>query len=209
LGGLAVGSEGTIYVQSANKLLALTPRELKLKLSFTSSSNVTPVVFPYKGHDLIVSAGSGGRLLLIDSQSLTPLFQTEQLSTVWGGLSSWQDESGTRWVYAPDWGSGTIVAFKIEESNGKPVLTQAWISRKMNSPEPPVITNGVVFALSAGESTHATLYALDAATGKEMYASGDQVTAPGNLTGIALANGRVYFTTNDSTLYAFGIFLER
>jgi len=75
-----------------------------------------------------------------------------------------------------------------------------------------------VFALSAGEytrderpksSARSTLYALDSATGKEMYSSGDQVTAPGNLTGIALANGRVYFTTNDSTLYAFGIFLER
>jgi outer membrane protein assembly factor BamB len=101
------------------------------------------------------------------------------------------------------------VAYKVEEANGKPVLTQAWVSRNMSSPEPPVITNGVVFALSAGESTHATLYALDAATGKEMYSTGDQVTAPGNLTGITLANGRVYFTTNDGTLYAFGIFLER
>jgi outer membrane protein assembly factor BamB len=222
LGGLAVGSDGTVYVQSANKLLALTPKELKLKLSFASSSNATPVVFPYKGHDLIVSAGSGGRLYLLDSDSLTPLHQTEPLATgdhgVWGGLSSWQDESGTRWVYAPVWGRGAIVAFKVEESDGKPMLTQAWTSRNMSSPEPPVITNGVVFTLSAGEysrderpkgSARATLYALDSATGKEMYSSGDQVAAPGNLTGIALANGRVYFTTNDGTLYAFGIFLDR
>jgi outer membrane protein assembly factor BamB len=209
LGGLAVGSDGTVYMQTKSKLLALTPRELKLKLSFTASSNVTPVVFPYKGHDVIVSAGGDGRLYLLDSQSLTPLFQTEPLSNVWGGLSSWQDEGGTRWVYAPDWGRGAIVAFKVEESDGKPVLTQVWTSRKMSSPEPPVITNGVVFALAAGESSHATLYALDAATGKEMYSTGDQVTAPGNLTGITLANGRVFFTTNDSTLYAFGIFLER
>jgi outer membrane protein assembly factor BamB len=209
-------------VQTANKLLALTSRELKLKQSFTSSSNATPLVFPYKGRDLIVSAGSGGRLYLLDSESLTPLHQTEPLATgdhgVWGGLSSWQDESGTRWVYAPVWGRGVIVAFKVEESDGKPVLAQAWTSRNMSSPEPPVITNGVVFVLSAGEytrderpkgSARATLYALDSATGKELYSSGDQVAAPGNLTGIALANGRVYFTTNDSTLYAFGIFLER
>ena len=78
--------------------------------------------------------------------------------------------------------------------------------------------SGVVFALSAGEytrderpkgATHATLYALDSATGKELYSTGDQVTAPGNLTGMTIANGRVYFTTNDGTLYAFGIFLER
>jgi outer membrane protein assembly factor BamB len=184
-----------------------------LKQSFDlSSSGTTPVVFPFKGRDLIISAGRGGRLYLMDSQSLTALHQTEPLSAgeIWGGLSSWQDDDGTRWVLAPVWGpAGAIVAFKVEESNGKPALTQAWVSRNMSSPEPPVITNGVVFALSAGESTHATLYALDAATGKEMYSTGDQVTAPGNLTGITLANGRVYFTTNDGTLYAFGIFLER
>ena len=208
LGGLAVGSDGTVYVQTKDKLLALSSKELKLKLSFASSSKVTPVVFPYKGRDLIVSAGSG-RLYLLDSQSLKPLFQTEPLSNVWGGLSSWQDEGGTRWVYAPDWGRGAIVAFKVEDADGKPVLRQAWTSRKMSWPEPAVITNGVVFALSAGESSHATLYALDAATGQEMYSSGDQVTSAGNLTGITLANGRVYFTTNDGTLYAFGIFLER
>jgi outer membrane protein assembly factor BamB len=221
LGGLAFGADGTVYVQTGNKLLALTPKALKLKLSFTSSSNAaTPVVFPYKGRDLIVSAGNGGRLYLLDSQSLTSLYQTEPLSTgeIWGGLSSWQDEAGTRWVFAPLWGRGAVIAFKVEELNGKPVLTQAWTSRNMSSPEPPVITNGLVFALSAGEysrderpkgSTHATLYALDAATGKEMYSTGDQVTAPGSLTGVTVANGRVYFTTNDNTLYAFGIFLER
>jgi outer membrane protein assembly factor BamB len=213
LGGLAIGADGTVYVQTANKLLALTSKDLKLKQSLTSSSNgTTPVVFPYKGRDLIASAGKGGRLYLLDSQSLTALNQTEPLSAgeIWGGLSSWQDESGTRWILAPVGGpAGAIVAYRVEESNGKPALTQAWVSRNMSSPEPPVITNGVVFALSAGESTHATLYALDAATGKEMYSTGDQVTAPGNLTGITLANGRVYFTTNDGTLYAFGIFLER
>jgi outer membrane protein assembly factor BamB len=213
LGGLAIGADGTVYVQTANKLLALTSKDLKLKQSFDlSSSGTTPVVFPFKGRDLIISAGKGGRLYLMDSQSLTALHQTEPLSAgeIWGGLSSWQDDDGTRWVLAPVWGpAGAIVAFKVEESNGKPALTQAWVSRNMSSPEPPVITNGVVFALSAGESTHATLYALDAATGKEMYSTGDQVTAPGNLTGITLANGRVYFTTNDGTLYAFGIFLER
>ena len=78
----------------------------------------------------------------------------------------------------------------------------------MNNPLPPVVTSGVVFVVAAGPP-HAMLYALDAATGKEMYSTGNQVTAPANLTGVTLANGRVYFTTTDRTLYAFGIFLER
>jgi outer membrane protein assembly factor BamB len=58
-------------------------------------------------------------------------------------------------------------------------------------------------------ASHATLYALDAATGKELYSTRDQVTSPGSLTGVTVANGRVFFTTTDNTLYGFGIYLER
>ncbi len=267
LGGLALGTDGMVYVQTgagpldpasnkwSNTVVALTPKDLKLKQYFTAPGGsattenpeinlTTPVVFAYKGRDVIVSTGNDGRLYLLDSQTMggdnhkTPLYQTLPVSSagrgIWGGLSSWQDADGTRWVLAPVWGAvnselklpgangaapnGSIVAFKVEELDGKPVLTPAWVSRDMSSPLPPVITSGVIFALSAGAytrderpkgSTHATLYALDGTNGKEMYSTGSQVTAPGNLTGLTVANGRVYFATNDSTLYAFGIFLER
>jgi outer membrane protein assembly factor BamB len=112
--------------------------------------------------------------------------------------------------------SGCIVAFKVEDQNGKPVLTPAWVSRDVSSPLPTVIASGVVFALSSGDfggrrslgGSHATLYALDAATGKELYSSRNLVTAPAALTGMTLANGRVYFGTTDGTAYAFGMYLE-
>jgi outer membrane protein assembly factor BamB len=91
-----------------------------------------------------------------------------------------------------------------------------------------VIAQGVVFALSNGEftrrikksrglarveerpknGTHAILYALDAATGKEIYSTGDQVAAPGSLTGLSIANGRLYFATTDNAMNVFGKFLE-
>ena len=84
---------------------------------------------------------------------------------------------------------GAIVAFKVEEKNGKFQLTPAWMSRDMDQAEPPVIANGIVFAYGSGEntrqayadkgladfsplrikaSTKAVLYALDAQTGKEL-----------------------------------------
>ena len=250
LGGMAFGSDGTVFVQAGDgptdpaskkwsrTLLALTPKDLAVKQYFTMPAGaglkgappVTPVVFQVNGKDVVVTAGSDGALYLLDGQApggedhKTPLAKTLPLTKsgqgVWGGLSSWQDADGTRWVLAPVWGPlnpdlkleggahGSIVALRIENQNGLPALTPVWASRDMSSPEPPVITSGVVFALAAG-SDHATLYALDGATGKEMYSTGNQVSAPANLTGITLANGRVYFTTTDSTLYAFGIFLER
>ena len=260
IGGLAFGTDGTLYLQTgdgptdpaSNKwsrtLLALTPKDLTVKQYFSTPSGsatkgaspATPVVFAVNGKDVVVTAGSDGALYLLDAQALggddhkTPLSKTVPLTTagrgIWGGLSSWQDADGTRWVLAPVWGKlspelklggegvahGAIVAFRVDDHEGKPTLTPAWASRDMSSPEPPVITSGVVFALSAGEyaseekgSGHATLYAFDGATGKELYSTGSQVNAPANLTGMTLANGRVYFTTTDGFLYAFGIFLER
>ena len=122
--------------------------------------------------------------------------------------------------------NGAVVAFKLEGKGGKLQLTPAWISRDMNHAEPPVIANGVVFAYGSGEnttqaypdrgladlsplriaaSTHATLYALDADTGKELYSSGDQITSFAHFGGLSVANGRVYLGTFDSVLYCFGL----
>jgi outer membrane protein assembly factor BamB len=217
LGGPCIGADGTVYVQTSDRLLALSPRDLQLKQSFSLASNLanepSPLVFPFEERDLIVVAGKDGRLYLLDSASLgAPLSQAPLAGQVWGGLSSWQDADGVRWVLAPVWGpssAGSIVAFKVEEQDGKPVLTQAWASRDIPSPLPPVIASGVVFALASGKSgSHATLYALDAATGKELYSSRNLVTAPAALTGITVANGRVYFGTTDGTAYAFGMYME-
>jgi len=96
----------------------------------------------------------------------------------------------------------------------------------MSHAEPPVVANGVVFAYGSGEntvqaypdrglldssplriaaSTHATFYALDAETGKELYSSGDQIASFAHFGGLSIANGRVYLGTYDSVLYCFGL----
>ena len=67
----------------------------------------------------------------------------------------------------------------------------------------------LVFALDGGNaSTHATLYALDAATGKQLFSSGDAIHTYSHLAGMSLGDGHVFFTTHDNTLYSFGIPLE-
>jgi len=231
LGGIAIGTSGTIYIAGSDgSITALAPKVLTESGKFAGTgklgSQATPVVFTYKDRDMIVAPTADGRLTLLDpKQMATAAYQTPALGKIWGGISSWLDTDGTRWIAAPVWGpvstetkfgiangpaaNGSIVAFKVEEPNGLPVLTSAWISRNLESPEPPVITSGVVFALAAGrKGGHATLYAFDAATGNEMYSSKDAVTQPANLDGVTIANGRVFFTTVDGTLYGFGIHLE-
>jgi len=54
-------------------------------------------------------------------------------------------------------------------------------------------------------SSHATLYALDAQTGKELYSSGDQITSFVHFGGVSVANGHVYLGTFESILYCFGL----
>jgi outer membrane protein assembly factor BamB len=198
--------------------------------------NAFPVVVTLKDKELIAAAGKDGTLVLLDSASLggpehyTPLAQTDTLAKpakrgAWESLASWQDKAGVVWVLASIVGPvapdvkfattngaaphGSIVAFKVEEKDGHPVLTPGWISRDLNNPAPPAIANGVVFALDGGSaSTHATLYALDAATGNTLYTSGDAIQSYTHLAGMSIGDGHVFFTTHDNTLYSFGIPLE-
>ena len=177
----------------------------------------------------------------------TPLMCNQEVNFaaagVWGSMASWEDKDGTRWVIVPFWGpvhpdfkpplsngavtNGAIVAFKVEEKNGKPSLTPAWISRDMNQAEAPLVANGVVYAYGSGESNiqataaeglaannspnrvrnsgHAIIYALDARTGKELWSSGNQIASFAHFTGLSVANGRVYLGTYDSILYSFGL----
>jgi outer membrane protein assembly factor BamB len=195
-----------------------------------------PVVFIYKDKELIAAPGADGGLVLLDSASLggtdhhTPLAQTGKLSKgakrdAWEGLATCQDKSGAFWVlasidgpvepgtkFANDNGPathGSIVAFKVEEQDGHTTLAPGWISRDLINPAPPVIANGVVFALEGGNpSGHATLYALDAASGKQLYTSGDAIQTYSHLAGMSVGDGHVFFTTHDNTLYSFGIPLE-
>ncbi|HZT29171.1 MAG TPA: PQQ-binding-like beta-propeller repeat protein [Bryobacteraceae bacterium] len=177
----------------------------------------------------------------------SPLYLNEDVDFagrgVWGAFATWQDGQGARWLYAPAWGplhseapkfairngeapNGSILGFRVEEKDGKPQLAPAWVSRDMNVPEPPVVVNGVVLAVSSGENVrqldteghlltseqrathptgHATLYAFDAQTGKELFSSGDTMPSFTHFSGLAVAGGRVYVSNYDGTLYAFGV----
>ena len=119
--------------------------------------------------------------------------------------------------------NGSIVAFKLVDEGGKLTLEPAWASRDLTSPAAPLVFNGVVFALSTGEhrpanasataaaraksSLPAVLYALDPATGKELWSSGKTITSFAR-GGLSASAGQVYLVTFDNTLYAFGIPME-
>lgn len=225
-GGVAVGGDGTVYVQTLTKLLALTPKDLQLKQEFdlpgTSAEGASPMVFTLGDREVVMTAGKDGRLGLVDAGAASGTADTTAVAANITGMATWQEMDGPRWVLASvagalrpsldvpvkngPAGAGSIVAFTVEDQNGKAVLTPKWVSPDIPSPAPPVVANGVVFAVSGG--SRATLYALDAATGRELYSSRNLVTTPAAGSGLTVANGRAYFSTADGTFYAFGIYLE-
>ena len=106
------------------------------------------------------------------------------------------------------------------------MLTPAWNSLNMSVPTPVIIANGVVFALSDGDSPvqfgpsgnllnvedrkaktgHAIVYALDAATGDVLvYQRGHNSRASRISARSVVGGGRIYVGTEDGMLYAFGL----
>lgn len=115
------------------------------------------------------------------------------------GAATWEDARGVRWRYVPT--ANGITAFRG---------TEVWKSGAMDSPAQPAIVNGVVLVLATGSATkHATLYGLDAVTGKELFSSADAISSFVSAKGLAVANGHICLTTADDVLYCFGIPMER
>jgi len=109
---------------------------------------------------------------------MTSLYQSPRLGNdtqdfqalgVWGSLATWQSDKGERWVYTPMWGapgktspkfpitngdapSGSVMALKVVEDQGKVSLQPGWISRDLNLASSPVVANGIVYALQTAES---------------------------------------------------------
>jgi outer membrane protein assembly factor BamB len=52
---------------------------------------------------------------------------------------------------------------------------------------------------------NAVLYAFDAQTGKELYNSGEAMKQFTHFSGLAIADGRLFCTTYDGVIYAFGL----
>jgi hypothetical protein len=250
----------------SDSVIALSGKDLSLADYFTPANrawltkkdldmgNISPVVFPFQDWELIAASGKEGAIFLLDSKSLgggdhrTPLYRSPRFANdevnlsgkgFWGAFTTWEDSSGTRWLYAPangppaeglsfihDYGptpDGSVMGFKVELKDGKPSLTPAWNSVNMGVPTPSIVANGMIIVLSDGDNpsqispngaqytvaariglaTHATLYVLDAVTGKVLFSSREIIKGFSHFGGIAVAGGRIYVPTYDGTLYCF------
>jgi hypothetical protein len=258
--GPSFGTDGTIYVATtadastppsphANSVVARDRATLQPKDWLTTDGadfNASPVVFKLKDRELTAVSGNDGRLYLLDTGSLggtdhrTPLHVTAKYSAAGqgGGLATWEDDEGKRWIAASVVGrptaglkftsnglapAGSIVAFTLVDAGGRPTLAPAWRSPNLVSPLAPLVVNGMVFAVSSGED-RAGPATLGAAQRRQrsvparLYVldatSGKPLWNSGlTITStararIAAGSGQVYLVTEDNHLYAFGIPME-
>ena len=114
---------------------------------------------------------------------------------------------------------GSIMAFEVrmDPDKNRPALDPVWISRDMHAPDPPVVANGVVYALQTGKNAtetrsggktptpNAILYAFDAETGQQLYSSEKLIDSFTHFSEPVVAGGQVYVCTWDGKVYAFGV----
>ncbi len=228
---VVTGSGPAVDGFHANSLVAIGS-DLKVKDWYFGASFLNPTVLSYKGKQVVIAGGKDGSLVVLDAASLggadhkTPLSASTALSKpgtahAWEGLATWQGSDGTAWVIASisapvsvaslkgSAAHGAMVAFRLDDADGKPVLTPVWMSGDMVNPAPARIANGVVVALAGGNAaTHAKLFALDANTGKELFTSKETIPTYANKSGVAFGDSHAFFTDHNGTLYSFGIALE-
>jgi outer membrane protein assembly factor BamB len=201
----------------------------------------------------ILDAGSLG-----GANHMTPLWQSPKLGDdektgtdpgrgVWGAIASYETD-GKRYLYLPMLGhpskdapafaktngdipNGSIMAFQVLNDAGKISAAPLWTSTDMIMPDPPVVANGVVYALSTGgqamqnmahpgekrltydissvlRSTPVSsmvLYAYDAQSGKQLWSSGKALSDWVHFSEPVVAQGKVFVVTHDAHVVAFGL----
>jgi outer membrane protein assembly factor BamB len=192
----------------------------------------------------------------------TPLYKSPQLGNdaaegknpgegAWGAITTYETAAGKRFLYVPMWGPpsksappfpsnggaaphGSIMAFQVVAAGDKVSLLPQWSSPDMIVPDPPVVANGVLFAIQTGEQTiqspaglpgtqdqinhnplsakyrstpvnNLILYAFDAETGKQLYSSDKIITDWVHFSEPVVALGKVFVVTHDAHVYAFGL----
>ena len=134
-----------------------------------------------------------------------------------GGVAAYklEEASAGQWRLNPAWlsrdmdmaeavivANGVVFAYGSGEDTTQTLPDLAW-----NEPNGPWVGGGLnpYAERRIPSSRHATLYALDGQTGKELWSSGKQITSFNHWSGLTVSNGRAYLGTFDGMLYCFGV----
>ena len=217
-------ADGVIFVavgsgtgQFADSVVSLDPVTLTVKNKFTQAGAnfvSAPVIFRVGDRDIVSVQAADGRIFLLDGATLSaPLTVSPAVANIGtykpAGLAAWTDASGQHWILSTT--PTSVVAWKVSISGTSASVTQGWTMAGMQGPLAPLVVNGVVFAASTGNrNAPAVLYAINGTSGQKIWDSGKTITTsvPAS-SAIWNSMGQVLVGASDSTLYAFGMNMER
>ena len=211
--GAAFAPDGMLYAATREgALVALESRSLNLaQKSRSTGFRSSPVVFDFDGADHLAVLASDGSLQVYAADNLAA---TVAAAAARSGsvddetaLAVWKDKSGMSWIVVST--GRSIAAWKLAGSANEMSLEQGWESSAMIAPLPPIVVNGVVFALDGGATAgQATLYAFEGTTGAALWDSADSIKAAARGHTLSSGPSHVYLTAMDNAVYGFGIPME-
>ena len=177
-----------------------------LAASFTSTAlpsgkNGALATFEWKRRTVAVALGAGEEPLLpvVETRISTNAFDRND-----GGVATWRDKLGVQWVCIA--AGHHVRKYRVRDEDGKPDAALVWSADHLQA-QAPTVANGLIYFLSqsAESGGHLVLHALDSKDGKELYSSGDAITARTSSGHLAFANGHVCFSTEEGAVYCFGL----
>jgi outer membrane protein assembly factor BamB len=217
--GPAIGNDGTVYAHAGDRIIALTAKTLKEKDHFSipapASTGMTPLVFQHNGKDIVV-AGAGSEVYLLDSGALggqdhsTP-FAHARLRGCPGGFCRLGRSRNTLTVdLRPRFGRGLHVwrdcrvhargARRPSDARAALDVTRHDRACRTGDRERPGVR-----AFDRREEQREAICAGRCEWKRTIYEPRQCDRAANADTGLAVANGQVYFSTQDNTVYCFGI----
>lgn len=210
--GVAFTPDGTVFAATREGALValeartLAPKRASPREGFRSS----PVIFDHSGRDLVAAVARDGSLKVYDADTLTELASGDSArgaSATESSLAAWRDAGGTHWILTPT--ADNLTAWRVSGDEDQVSLEKGWESPGMDVPLPPIVVNGVVFALDGGaQSGAARLYAIDGTSGRGLWDSGNSIASTARGHTLSSGPGHIFLTSSDSSVYAFGFPME-
>ena len=223
---IALNADGIVFVtvgsgtgRVSDAVVSLDPKTLEQKAIFTQKGAdfvSSPVIFRQDNRDIIAAQAADGRVFLFDGAALSkPLFIGSPGPKLDNykpqGMASWEDKTGQRWLLTTT--ATAIEAWKVSFTGTSASVTEGWKLTGLKAPLAPLVINGVVFALSSGDTlgkNPAQLYAIEGITGKTLWTSGNTITTfVPQSSAIWNSMGQVLVGASDETIYSFGMAMDR
>lgn len=136
----------TVYTNTQGGVWSMdvsSPNAKALFAAFSGDSPPNETTFSWKGRDLRAGLARDGRIVIREAGRNVG---SSRMAGLRGELSTCEDASGERWIFAVQGRSrSAVAAFRMDERQGAVTLRHVWSSPNLTTVSAPVVAGGMVF----------------------------------------------------------------